>query len=266
MSLSIESRVQLDVANGLWLRSASSQAPSSRGIEPRRWLPGGAHAGAAEGMIEPAVAPPGKLPPLLFNEADVARLVAVVEMDATKRARAECALALEMQRDRAVARAADALAAALAAHRADEATALGQIVELSEAVAQALNADSRTPTELGAMIQSVLATVGAAPAVRIITCPDDEASVNALLPDVIVASGFTGGIEVVLEPRLPSGAVQLVWADGWLELAPEVIRHRIDAVLAPHRSRSAVPVPSSAAACGFPPSCATMNGDEDVGD
>ncbi|MFZ1426058.1 MAG: hypothetical protein WAS21_04740 [Geminicoccaceae bacterium] len=196
----------------------------------------------------------------------MARLVAVVEMDATRRARAECALALEMQRDWAVARAADALAAALAAHRADEATSLGQIVELSEAVAQALTADSRTPTELGTMIQSVLATVGATPAVRIITCPDDEAVVNALLPDVVVASGFTGGIELVAEPRLPSGAIQLIWKDGWLEHAPEVVRRRIDAALVPHRSRSAVPVPPSAAACGFPPSCATMNGDEDVGD
>lgn len=265
MSLSIESRVQLDVADGLWLRSASSQAPSSLGIEPRRWLPGGPHAGAAEGMIEPAAAPPGELPPLLFNEADVARLAAAVEMNATERARAECAVDLEMQRVRAVARAADALAAALAVQRVDEAAALGHIVELSEAVAQALTADGHTPAELGTMIQSMLATVGAAPAVRIITCPDDEDSVNALLPDVVVASGFTGGIEVVVEPRLPSGAVQLVWADGWLEHAPEVVRRRIDAALAPHRSSSAVPVPPFAAACGSPPSGATMNGDEDAG-
>lgn len=265
-SLSIESRVRLDEADGLWLRSASSQAPNSLEIEPRRWLPGGPHTATAGDLIGLALAPPEELPPLLFNETDVARLVAAVEMDATKRAQAECAIALEMQRDRSVARAADALAAALAVHRADEAATLGCIVELSEAMVQALTADGRAAAELGAMIQSMLATAAAAPALRIVTCPADECMVNALLPDVVVASGFTGGIEVVAEPRLPSGAVQLIWADGWLEHALEVVRRRIDAVVAPHRSTSAVPVPLSAAACGFSPSCATMNGVEDAGD
>ena len=80
-------------------------------------------------------------------------------------------------------------------------------VELAEAVARALTADSRTPAELGVMIRSMLATVAAAPSVRIFTCPDDEAAVHALLPEVVAASGFTGKVEIVGEPRLPGGAV-----------------------------------------------------------
>lgn len=264
-SLSIESCAWLDVADGAWLPSASPPAASILPIEPRPWLPGGlptADRGAATG---PTMAPPGELPPLLFDEADVARLVAAVEMDATERVRAECAGTLEMQRGRAVAHAADALTAAFAAHRADAAAALGQVVELAEAMVRALTADGRASAELSATIQSMLSTVASAPAVRVVTCPDDEAAVSALLPDVVAASGFAGGVEVVVEPRLSSGAVQLVWADGWIEHAPDVIRRRINAVLAPHRSTSAVPMPPCAAACGSPPACVTTNGDEDVG-
>src|SRR6187455_1237384 len=80
-SLSIEGRVRLDEADGLWLRSVSSQAHNSLEIEPRRWLPGGPHTATAGDLIGLALAPPEELPSLLFNETDVARLVAAVEMD-----------------------------------------------------------------------------------------------------------------------------------------------------------------------------------------
>lgn len=257
-NLSTEACVRLDVAASGWLSAAPARAVPPLEATPKRWLPCGLSA-AGGGKVSglPVAPPPAELRPLLFDEAEVARLVAAVDRAAAERARAECAGTVETQRSLSVARAADALAAALTAHRDDEAASLGHVVELAEAVARALTADSRTPAELGVMIRSMLATVAAAPSVRIFTCPDDEAAVHALLPEVVAASGFTGKVEIVGEPRLPGGAVQLVWADGWLEHAPASIWSRIDAVLAPYRC---VPAPPGA------PSCVTTNGDEDAGE
>lgn len=255
--MSTEACVRLDMADRGWLSAAPARAVPPLEAAPKRWLPYGLSAAGVGEVSGLPVAPPAELQPLLFDEADVARLIAAVDRAAAERARAECAGTVETQRSLSVARAADALAAALTAHRADEAASLGHVVELAEAVARALTADSRTSAELGVMIRSMLATVAAAPSVRIVTCPDDEAAVHALLPEIVAASGFTGKVEIVGEPRLPGGAIQLVWADGWLEHAPACIRSRIDAVLAPYRCVSGPPAA---------PSCVTTNGDEDAGE
>lgn len=263
--MSIEPRVRLAVPNGAWLASAATPAAGSQKNEPRRWLPGEPCSAGDGGAIDLDAAPPVALPPPLFDEAEVARLVAAAALDATERARAECASLLGTQRDRAMTRAADALAAALAGRVADEAASLAHVVELSAAMTRALTADRRTVPELGAEIRSMLATVAAVPSVRIVTCTDDEAAVSDLLPELVAASGFSGRIEVVAEPRLPGGALQLIWADGWLEHAPAAIRRRIDAVVALHRSTASASASMPAIAGDSTTSCVTPNGDEDVG-
>jgi len=65
-------------------------------------------------------------------------------------------------------------------------------------------------------------------------------------------------IEVVADPRLTAGTVQLLWPDGWLEHAPDTIRHQVDAILAAHRASE--PGPSLSGAC--PGLAATSTGDD----
>jgi flagellar biosynthesis/type III secretory pathway protein FliH len=104
----------------------------------------------------------------------------------------------------------------------------------------------------------MLATLASQAAVRLVVATADATRVRAVLAELAADCGFKGHIELVADPRLTAGAVQLLWPDGWLEHAPETIRHQVDAILAAHRAPE--PGPSLSGAC--PCSAEISSGDD----
>jgi len=195
---------------------------------------------------------------MVFGEAEVASLTAAAAAEATSRTRSACAAELAAQQVRAMAEMAGALTEAVQARRGDGAEALAQVVDLADAIARALSADGRGQAGVLAAIRSMLATLASQAAVRLVVATADATRVRAVLAELAADCGFKGHIELVADPRLTAGAVQLLWPDGWLEHAPDTIRHQVDAILAAHRASE--PGPSLSGAC--PCSAEISSGDD----
>jgi len=127
-------------------------------------------------------------------------------------------------------RAAAALAEILASRRREAAGARDQVIALAAAIAAA----STERRDVAEAVGAALEALPGAPAVRVLV--DDLAAplLRASLPGIAARAGFAGGVEIVADPRLPPGSVQVVGAGGWLEHDPVRVRERVAAALAAH--------------------------------
>jgi hypothetical protein len=174
------------------------------------------------------------LPPLRFDEAELAAVAAAVALDGRRRARAEALEELAARRDRAVALAAEALADAARQRRSEDERVRDEVVRLVGAVARALVLDAR-PERLAGALEGLLRGIPeAATAARVLVGPEAVEALRASLSDIAARAGFPGGIEVAGDPLLPPGGVQLLWADGWSEHVPDQVHARIQEILAAH--------------------------------
>jgi hypothetical protein len=173
-----------------------------------------------------------RITPLVFGEADVARVAAAAADRATRRARAELERGLEAKRAEALDRAAASLAEILALRRREAAGARDQVIALVAAIAGGL----ATGRDVAEAVGAALEALPGAPTVRVLVDGLAAAPLRASLPEIAARAGFAGGIEVVADPRLAPGSVQLVGAGGWLEHDPVRVREQISAALAAHRS------------------------------
>jgi flagellar biosynthesis/type III secretory pathway protein FliH len=173
---------------------------------------------------------------LVFGEADVARVAAAAADRATRRARAELERGLEAKRAEALDRAAASLVEILASRRREAAGARDQVIALAAAIVGTGATERDVAEAVGAALEALPEALPGAPAVRVLVDDLAAASLRASLPGIAARAGFAGGIEIVADPRLPPGSVQLVGARGWLEHDPVRIREQIAAALAAHRS------------------------------
>ena len=184
----------------------------------------------------PADAPPRpdarRIPPLVFGEADIARVATVAAERAAHRARAELERGLEAKRAEALDRAAASLAEILASRRREAAGARDQVIALASAVAAAIATERRDVAET---IGAALEALPGAPTVRVLVDGLAAAPLRTSLPGVAARAGFAGAIEVVADPRLAPGAVQVVGAGGWVEHDPARVRERVATALAAHQ-------------------------------
>ena len=257
MNLYTDARPPASVERVLWQPHGRTSSPAAGSVVRRPWIPPDWAESEPGPVPQPVAAAPGP-PPMVFGEAEVASLTAAAAAEATSRARSACAAELAAQKVRAMAEMAGALTEAVQARRGDGAEALAQVVDLADAIAGALLADAPRQAGVLAAIRSMLATLASQAAVRLVVATADATSVQAVLAELAADCGFKGDIELAADPRLTVGAVQLLWPDGWLEHAPEIIRHQVDAILAAHRA----PEPGSSLSGACPGSAATSTGDD----
>ena len=236
-----------------WFTDAATPLPAAlqrtasllvrvRDAEPNRapvrpWLP--------TSWLDPAtgsalVAPddPGAAPPALsFSEDELVHVAAAAARAAAKGVRQDCAEDAASSRSLELGRIADALGEALQARRDDETRCLHQVIDIAEAIASALSTavDRGRPAAVVDTLRSMLAMPPEVPGLRVVV--DDAALpvVRDALPELAARIGHAGTLEVVGEPRMPAGAVQIVWPGGWLEHAPAAIERELAEILAASR-------------------------------
>jgi hypothetical protein len=187
---------------------------------------------AAGGARMPSRPDTLQVPPLVFGEADIARVAAAAADRAARRTRAELERGLEAKRAEALDRAASSLAGILASRRREAAGARDQVVALAAVIAGTVATDRRDVAEA---VGAALDALPGAPKVRVSVDDFAAAPLRASLPGIAARAGFAGGVEIVADPRLTSGAVGVVGAGGWLEHDPARVRERVAAALAAHR-------------------------------
>jgi hypothetical protein len=191
-------------------------------------VPAGKPAGAAGTPTQPDGR---QTPALVFGEADIARVAAAAADRATRRALAELERGLEAKRAEALDRAAASLAEIAASRHGEAAGARDQVVALAAAIAEAVRPGRDVAEAIGAALEAL---PGAA-AVRVLVDDLAAAPLRASLPEIAARAGFAGGVEIVADPRLAPGSVQVVGPGGWLEHDPVRIRERVAEALAAHR-------------------------------
>jgi hypothetical protein len=214
----------------------SARARPARGSwAPPAWpvlvenAPTGDAAGVARTPPRPDARP---VPPLVFGEADIARVAAAAADRAARRTRAELARGLEAKRAEALDRAASSLAGILASRQHEATDARDQVIALAAVIAGTVATDRRDVAEA---VGAALDALPGAPTVRVSVDGLAAAPLRASLPEIAARASFAGGIEIVADSRLTPGAVQVVGAGGWLEHDPARVRERVAAALAAHR-------------------------------
>ena len=201
-------------------RSATSDA----GVRP--WLPH--HLVLADDDADVPVL----VPPLAFDEADVARMAASLVDRSAREERSAAMLS-------PAARQADALesAAAAFAHAARERAeadrdAMERIVALASALAKALGPIAGDPDGLAELARELLVGLDA-PAARLVAPAAALEALRPLLPELAAGAGFDGSLELEADDHLPEGAMKLRWAGGWSERDPDEIGRAVAALLSP---------------------------------
>jgi flagellar assembly protein FliH len=176
---------------------------------------------------------------LTFDEDEVAALAAAVAAGWSRQGRQAAELDLAARQAAALEQVAEALAATARGRLQAHERVRDEVIRLAEAIAHALVPS--LPEDHGG---------GAAAAVSglLRTLPDPIASVQvvvdalaaeplrARLPDIAARAGFTGSLEILADPQLPPGAVQLRWPGGWSEHVPAQVAGEIARLLAAHRA------------------------------
>ena len=170
---------------------------------------------------------------LRFDEAELARLAAAAASRAVEAARGTAA-ALEDRRAAALACLTAALAEAAgrrAGARSRERAALAALVG---AVLRAVAAE-RTRLGDARALDLVARLLVEPPAGVEATLRVDPVAAETLrdrLPELARTAGFAGALELVADPDLAPGGARLVWAEGWVEHAPDRIERLIGQAVA----------------------------------
>ncbi len=174
------------------------------------------------------------LPALSFGESELAQIAAACAMGAAREARAACAAEAATSGALALEQMADTLADAVQTRHEIEGRCLHQAIDLAQAVAQALQVDMEhnRAEAVAEAVRVMLATLPRQSPARIVVASDCAPTLQASLPEIAARLGCEGRLEVEGDPRLPAGAVQLVWPGGWLEHAPAVVQQRLAGLLA----------------------------------
>lgn len=191
--------------------------------------------------VEPATptAPLSSMP-LRFDESDIARIAAGAAVEAAMASRAEAAASAQMMQARAL----ETLARTLAeASRERLAAQAGQAEAAARLVAAVLKAVAATHLHLGgeSLVDVVTQLLREAPDAGQATLRVHPAAVEVLrvhLPELAIAAGFSGTLEIEATPELGIDGVQLLWAEGWVEHVPTLIEARIMELLAGHAQAS----------------------------
>jgi hypothetical protein len=158
-------------------------------------------------------------PTLRFDEADLARVCAVVSrraVDDAERRAAELAAAAEVELQRALG-AALATLAAESTHR----LALAQRTACCLALAALRRCLSRPRPELDeeieALVGRALAEIDGHTRLDVHLAPDDLDRLGARLPALASAAGFAGELHCDADPSLAAGSVRCRWGEAWAE-------------------------------------------------
>ena len=172
------------------------------------------------------------IPPLSFDERELARIAAASSLQG--RHAAEAAIAADPATR--LAQAVERLAQALDDCRSHElqagAAMVGRTVALAAAIARAM------PDRLGDLpalaTRCAVLLAGIEGPARLILPAAEAEALRPLLPEIAARAGLAGGLELEPDPLLPPGAIRLIWPDGWLEQDPAALAARVAALLAAH--------------------------------
>lgn len=228
----------------LLLRAGTAAATGApRPWVPPRWPQPGPD--PHPGSLDPAGA---ALPVLSFGESELAQIAAACAMDAAREAREACAAEAATSGALALEQMAITLAGAVQTRHEIETRCLHQAIDLAQAVARALQVDtehSRSEAVADAL-RVMLATLPRQSPARIVVASDCAPTLRAALPEIAAHLGCDGRLEVEGDPRLPAGAVQLMWPGGWLEHAPAVVQQQLAGLLTACRAVAGSTAPAEA--------------------
>lgn len=174
-------------------------------------------------------------PALCFDETELAVAAAAAAAGAALAARAQAAAEAQARQAAALERLASLFAEAARQHADQERAACAQLLELARVVLRAaLGAGSRASGAVLAEITGeLLAQAPEAAAARLLAEPGTAEALRPHLPELQRRAGLTA-LELVAEPALDPGVLQLCWPDGWAERAPGRIGQLIEEALAAH--------------------------------
>jgi hypothetical protein len=196
----------------------------------RPWLPRSLAAGddGWHGAEPPAA------PPLAFDEGEMARMAAAMSLRAREAAQAACTADPATQLARAMERLADGLTEAHRRQAQDDGAAIRRTIALAAAIARAAGPAGGDAQALAGRVGAMLAELDGPSAAKLVVAPAAADGLRPLLPELAARARLTGGLELETDPRLPAGAVQLLWPGGWLEHDPDAVAKRVAEILAAH--------------------------------
>ena len=186
---------------------------ATRDAGVRSWLPH--HLVLADDEADAPV----PVPPLAFDEADVARMAASLVDRSAREERSAAMLSPAARQADALESAAAAFAEAVRERAEADRNEMVRVVALATALARTLGPVAGDPEGLGDLARELLVGLDA-PAARLVAPAAAIEVLRPLLPDLAARAGFDGSLELEADDHLPEGAMQLRWAGGWSERDP----------------------------------------------